>query len=291
MRRGMIYGMSAAFLFGSSAPFAKILLQEVSPIFLAGLFYIGSGLGLYSIIFIRNYAKKHVTSVNFSAKDIPWLIGSVISGGIMAPIFLMLGIALIPASSASLLLNSETVLTALLAWIVFKEKFDWRIMIGMIFTISANILISFQEMQIDGFPWGSVLIIASCFCWSVDNNLTRKISANDALTISAIKCSVAGFVNLSIALFLGQYFPSAPLIFQSLIVGFFGYGLSLMLFILALRHLGAAKSGAYFSVAPFCGAALSLLILHENQYPLFWAATALMLIGIAILSYKELFRS
>ncbi len=283
--------MSAAFLFGSSAPFAKILLQEVSPILLAGLFYVGSGIGLCALILIKNYAKKHVERVRFLAKDMPWLIGSTILGGILAPIFLMLGIALIPASSASLLLNSEIVLTALLAWIIFKEKFDWHIMIGIFFTISANILISFQEIALDGFPWGSVLIVLSCLCWSIDNNLTRKISANDALTISAIKCSVSGFVNLSIALFLGQHFPSAAIISQSLIVGFFGYGLSLALFVLALRHVGAAKSGAYFSVAPFCGAALSLIILHENQYPLFWAAAVLMTIGIVILSYKELFRS
>jgi drug/metabolite transporter (DMT)-like permease len=282
MRKGIFYALFSALLFGGSTPFAKILLKEISPILLAGLFYAGSGLGLFFLIFVRKFFSRNHISQKILTQDIPWLMGAILSGGIAAPILLMFGISLIPASSASLLLNSEAVLTSLLAWFVFKENFDWRIMLGMGFIIAANILLSFQEFQFDGVPWGTILIILSCLCWAIDNNLTRKVSANDALKISAIKGAVSGFVVLGIALMLGNKFPDFLKISQTLIVGFLGYGLSLVLFVMALRNLGTARTGAYFSTAPFCGAALSLLMLQENPSMIFWIAAILMSIGIWI---------
>ncbi len=283
MRRGIFYGLLSALLFGASTPFAKIFLQEISPILLAGLFYVGSGLGLFFLILVKKLRVKTQSNIQkINAHDIPWLIGSIIFGGIAAPMLLMFGISLIPASSASLLLNSEAVLTSLLAWFVFKENFDWRIMLGMGFIIAANVLLSFQEFQFDGIPWGSILIILSCLCWAIDNNLTRKVSANDALKISAIKGGVSGFVVFGIALVIGNKLPDFFKISQVLIVGFLGYGLSLVLFVMALRNLGTARTGAYFSTAPFCGAALSLLMLQENPSMIFWIASILMVIGIWI---------
>jgi drug/metabolite transporter (DMT)-like permease len=295
MRNGVFYGLFSALLFGSSTPFAKILLEEVAPILLAGLFYVGSGLGLFLLILTKRFFSKtpfkreKTVALRFDwggqkipARDIPWLIGSTMFGGIAAPMLLMFGISLIPASSASLLLNSEAVLTSLLAWFVFKENFDWRIMLGMGFIIASNALLSFQEFQFEGIPWGSIFIILSCLCWAIDNNLTRKVSANDALKISTIKCSVSGLVLLGAALMMGSEMPNFFTISQSLLVGFLGYGLSLVLFVMALRNLGTARAGAYFSAAPFCGAALSLLMLQENPSVIFWVAAILMGIGIWI---------
>jgi drug/metabolite transporter (DMT)-like permease len=193
---------------------------------------------------------------------------------------LMFGVNLIPASSASLLLNLESVFTALLAWFVFKENFDRRIMCGMIFIILAGVLLSWQESQAIGIPWGGILVIAACLCWGIDNNLTRTISASDPVQIACIKGIVAGIVNLSIALSLGIVFPDWSHIVLAGLIGLAGYGLSLVFFVLALRNLGTARTGAYFSVAPFFGASISLLLLHENPSLLFWVAGGLMGIGI-----------
>lgn len=288
MKQGVIYALLAASLFGASTPFAKVFLSHVSPLLLAGLFYFGSGLGLCFLILIRKFSAKTKSENNkILTKDIPWLIAATACGGLIAPILLMFGISLVPSSSASILLNLETILTVLIAWFVFKENFDWRVIVGICLTISANILMSLQESQFEGIPWGSILIILSCLCWALDNNFTRKISNNDALTISTIKGSAAGSLILILAVILGQKFPDLLMISQILIVGFFGYGLSLVLFVLALRNLGAAKTGAFFSIAPICGAALSLLVLQENPSLIFWIAAILMAIGIVILSYPE----
>lgn len=281
MRRGIFCALSGALLFGISIPFAKILLKEISPTLLAGLFYVGAGLGLFILIVLRKiFSKTHSIGQKISPRDIPWLAGATLFGGIIAPILLMLGVALIPASSSSLLLNAEGVLTSLLAWFIFKEHFDWRIMLGMALIIASNALLSFQEFQFEGFPWGSILIILACLCWGIDNNLTRKVSTNDAMKISAIKASISGIVILGFALVIGNKLPDYAKISESLLVGFLGYGVSLALFVMALRNLGTGRAGAYFSTAPFCGAALSLLMLHENPPIIFWVALILMSIGI-----------
>lgn len=282
MKRGILYALISALLFGASTPFAKFLLQEISPMLLAGLFYAGSGLGLFLIILVRKFFVKNHHSQKISAHDYRWLIGAIFFGGILAPTLLMFGISLIPASSAALLQNSESVLTAMLAWFLFKENFDWRIMLGMFFIIIANVILSLQELHFSGTSWGSILIILSCLAWAIDNNLTRKVAANDALKISMIKGAASGFVVLIFALLLGNKLPDFVKISQSLLVGFLGYGLSLVLFVLALRNLGTARTGAYFSTAPFCGAILSLMMLNENPSTSFWIAAALMAIGVWI---------
>lgn len=277
MNKGILYALSAALLFGVSTPFAKVLVGEIPPILLAGLLYAGSGLGLSTWMLLRKHKKEQIAHV--TSKDTSWLTGAVIAGGIAAPVLLMFGITLIPASDASLLLNLEGVFTAFLAWFVFKENFDKRIFLGMVFIIAAGGLLSWQERQ-GGIPWGGLLVAAACLCWGIDNNLTRKVSASDPVQIAAIKGSVAGIVNIGIALSMGSAFPALSVITQAAIVGLCGYGLSLVLFVLALRNLGTARTGAYFSVAPFFGAVVSLLLLHENPSLLFWIAGGLMGTGI-----------
>jgi drug/metabolite transporter (DMT)-like permease len=282
---GITYALLAAILFGASTPFAKLLVEQTAPTTLAGLLYSGSGIGLAIWLVLRLTLRHRPTaSVMLPASDLPWLAGAVFMGGIAGPTLLMTGLLYTPASAASLLLNMEGVLTALLAWFVFKEQFDRRIFIGMVLIVVAGLLLSWEQSipagQAPAIPWGAICIAAACLCWAIDNNLTRKISASDAVQIAAIKGLVAGTVNLSVAWWLGLQFPPLSSAVVAGVVGFCGYGLSLVLFVLALRHLGTARTGAYFSVAPFTGAAISLLMLGETPTFLFWLAALLMAAGI-----------
>jgi drug/metabolite transporter (DMT)-like permease len=279
MSEGILYALAAAVLFGASTPFAKLLTGEIPPVMLAGLLYIGSGLGLSLWMLIRRLRDGDAATARLTRQDAPWLAGAVAVGGIAGPVLLMFGIARIPASSGSLLLNLEGVFTALLAWFVFRENFDRRIFTGMLLIIAAGILLSWQGKQA-GIPWGGVLVAAACFCWGIDNNLTRKVSASDPLQIAAIKGGVAGIVNVSLALAMGAAFPGISLAIGAAVIGLAGYGVSLVLFVLALRNLGTARTGAYFSVAPFIGAAVSLPLLHESPTLPFWLAGGLMGAGI-----------
>ncbi|RZI40085.1 DMT family transporter [Herbaspirillum sp. HC18] len=282
MHTGVIYALLAAILFGASTPFAKNLVGGVAPVALAGLLYLGSGLGLLGWLVGRAAFRRGDSRPveRLGVADLPWLAGAIIAGGIAGPILLMIGLTLIPASLTSLLLNMEGVLTALLAWFVFRENFDRRIFAGMVLIVIAGVLLSWEQRPAIGVPWGAVAIVGACLCWAIDNNLTRKVSAGDAVQIAGVKGLVAGTVNLGIAFALGQVLPAPQTILAAGLVGFGGYGLSLVLFVLALRHLGTARTGAYFSAAPFVGAVISLLMLGETPSPLFWIAAALMGGGI-----------
>ena len=279
---GVGYALLAAALFGASTPFSKALVAHTAPVTLAGLLYGGSGVGLLACYLLRALVqrKKQDKPVPLTAHDLPWLGGAIAAGGIAGPVLLMIGLRYTPASAASLLLNMEGVLTSMLAWFVFKENFDRRIFIGMLLIVAAGALLSWEQIPVLGVPWGALAIIGACFCWAIDNNLTRKVSASDPLQIAGIKGLVAGTVNLSIALVMGLHFPDMRTILTAGLVGFSGYGLSLVMFVLALRHLGTARTGAYFSAAPFVGAAISLLMLGDSPSPLFWLSALLMGGGI-----------
>ncbi len=279
LRKGVVFALLAALLFGASTPFTKSLVGDIQPLMLAALLYGGSGLGLSAWILVRRLIGRGTTESRLTAPDIPWLAGAVAAGGVVAPVLLMFGLTLIPASSASLLLNLEGVLTALLAWFVFKENFDQRIFLGMLSIIAAGALLSWQESMV-GIPWGGLLVAGACLGWAIDNNLTRKVSASDPVQIAAIKGVVAGAVNLTIALANGVTFPAPGTILKAGAVGLVGYGISLVLFVLALRHLGTARTGAYFSTAPFVGAVVALVLLSEQATLLFWVAGGLMALGL-----------
>jgi drug/metabolite transporter (DMT)-like permease len=212
--------------------------------------------------------------------DMPWLTAAVFFGGVLGPALLMLGIAATPPSCASLLLNLEGVFTALLAWFVFKENFDRRIALGMACITLGGVVISWAGLPEFGVPWGPLTVAGACFCWAIDNNLTRKLSGGDPVQIAGIKGLVAGPVNVAAALLAGAKLPGVPIVLESGAVGFVCYGVSLTLFVLALRHLGAARTGAYFSLAPFVGAALSLVVFWELPTLAFLAATVLMGMGV-----------
>jgi len=277
--------LAAAALFGAATPLAKALLGSMSAFMVAGLFYLGSGLGLGVCIVARRLrapAARHLAqhaAQRIDRSGLPWLIGAIVAGGVAGPALLMLGLSSTPAASGALLLNLEGVLTAVLAWVVFRENVDMQVLLGMLAIMAGGVLLSWQPGQA-GMPVGALLIVAACLCWAIDNNLTRKVSASDAMTIACVKGLVAGPVNLAIAFASGASLPGASLVAAAMVIGFAGYGVSLVLFVVGLRHLGTARTGAYFSVAPLFGVALSLIMWPEVPPLSFWAAAALMALGI-----------
>src|SRR5262249_51947103 len=243
------------------------------------LLYLGSGLGL-SVWWLIRWRQQSSNEAALKRSDLPWLGGAVFFGGVVGPALLMLGIAATPSSSASLLLNLEGVFTALLAWYVFKENSDRRIALGMACITIGGVVISWEGLPEFGVPWGPLAVAGACLCWAIDNNLTRNVSGGDPVQIAAIKGLVAGPVNVAVAFLAGAEVPGVLTVLESGAVGFLCYGVSLTFFVLALRHLGTARTGAYFSLAPFVGAALSLLVFWEPPTWAFLAAAALMGVGV-----------
>ena len=274
---GVGFALLAALLFGISAPFAKLLGREESPQLLAGLLYLGSGCGLSLVWFVHRRTRREAP---LTPADVPWLASAIALGGVLGPLLLMLGLVRTPASSASLLLNLEGVFTAVLAWFVFRENVDRRIALGMIAIVAGGVLLSWEGRAALGGLGGPLLIAGATLCWAVDNNLTQKVAAGDPVQIAMLKGLVAGTVNTGIGLIRGAPLPAAPALAATLVVGFLGYGISLVLFVLALRQLGTARTGAYFASAPFVGAAASLLIFHERPTIAFALAAALMALGV-----------
>jgi drug/metabolite transporter (DMT)-like permease len=261
--------LSAA-LFGASTPAAKWLLGALSPWLLAGLLYLGSGVGLATILLVRRLLGRTVEEAPIRAPDAPWLAGAVLFGGMIGPVLLMLGLARTPASTAALLLNLEGLATMGIAWVVFRENVDRRLLLGAFAILAGAMLLSWNGGGLGGAQLGAVLIGGACLAWGIDNNLTRKISGSDPMQIAAIKGLVAGAAYLAIGLALGGRLPAMATVAAAGLVGLVGYGVSLMCFILALRHLGAARTGAYFSTAPFVGAALGVALLAEPVSPSGW---------------------
>lgn len=279
MSSGSVYALTAALLFGLGTPLAKLLLANVPPLMLAALLYLGSGIGL---ALLRMLLRK--TSQLPRGKEWFWLAGAVLAGGVAGPVLLMLGLSGFSASGASLLLNSEAVFTALLAWFVFKENFDRRIALGMLCIVGGAVVLSWTTGMgpEKGSLASALLIVAACLAWGIDNNLTRRISLTDASFIAMSKGLSAGLVSLCLAWFSGAIFPTFTLALQAMSLGFASYGVSLVLFVLALRHLGTARTGAYFSVAPFAGALLSVPLLSEPVTTPLVLGGLLMLIGVAL---------
>ena len=276
-----MYAIISALLFGISTPIAKQLLWQVQPQLLAGLFYLGSGLGL-SLCMVVSKAQGNKARAEAALKlaDIPWLIGAIFCGGLLAPFLLMTGLSQVSASGASLLLNLEGVFTAILGWFAFKENFDRRIFLGMALIVVGGCFLSWTSNGPIAFSMWTLAIIAACFCWGIDNNLTRKISAADPLMIAILKGVFAGVSNTVLSLCYGSRLPAIPMLLSTAAIGFACYGLSVWLFILGLRHLGTARTSAYFSTAPFVGAALSIALLHEPLTANFLIAAGFMGLGV-----------
>lgn len=272
--------LASAVLFGASTPFAKLLLGGgASPWILAGILYLGSGLGLAALQLVRWLASVPQSEAPLRAADLPWLGLVVLSGGVAGPVLLMLGLAVTPATSASLLLNLEGLATMVIAWTVFRENVDRRILIGAILILAGAVVLSWQGGPA-GFGFGALLIAGACLAWGIDNNLTRKLSAADPVQIAIVKGLVAGSVNLALALAAGAHLPRLPVVLGAAGLGIFAYGVSLVLFVLALRHLGSARTGAYFSTAPFIGTVLAVVLLSEQMSVRLILAAAFMSVGL-----------
>jgi drug/metabolite transporter (DMT)-like permease len=272
---GVAAALGAAALFGAGTPLAKLLLADVGPWMLAALLYLGSGIGLT----LWRVARR-APPVRLARGDAVWLAGAVLAGGVAGPVLLMFGLSRMPASGASLLLNAEGVFTALLAWFVFRENFDRRIAVGMAAIVAGAVLLSWPGEARFGAAWPAGAVLAACLAWAIDNNLTRKVALLDATWIAAVKGLAAGAVNLLLALAVGSALPAAPALAGGLVLGFLAYGVSLVLFVLGLRHLGTARTGAYFSVGPFFGALLAVSALGEPVTAPLMVAGALMALGV-----------
>ncbi len=278
MNRAVLYALLAAALFGASTPLAKRLIGEISPVLMGGLLYLGSGVGLGVARLVRDGGWK---ASGLARGEWPWLLGAIFFGGIVGPVALLFGLTRMSGSTASLLLNLEAVLTALIAWLVFKENADRRVVLGMAAIVAGGVALSWPSAAANTSDWiGPALIAAACACWAIDNNLTRKVSASDALFIASSKGLMAGGFNTVLAISLGAALPNVFTVSSAMLLGFLGYGLSLVLFVLALRGLGAARTGAYFSVAPFIGAAVAIGLLGETATLSFWLAATLMAVGV-----------
>jgi drug/metabolite transporter (DMT)-like permease len=259
---GVRSALAAALLFGAGTPFAKLLLDGASPWLLAGLLYLGSGAGLFVY---RRIARP--TPISMTRADKAWLAAAIFAGGVIGPALLMLGLSGMPASGASLLLNAEGVFTALIAWFVFRENFDRRIALGMLLIVVGAVVLGWPGSADFGSVLPGLAVLGACLAWALDNNFTRKAALSDATFIAMTKGLIAGATNTALALAAGAALPSLPIIAGAAVLGLLSYGVSLVLFVVALRELGTARTGAYFSTAPFAGALIALFLLGE---PVTW---------------------
>jgi drug/metabolite transporter (DMT)-like permease len=284
--RAISQALAAAVLFGASAPLAKLLLEDIEPIPMAALLYLGGGLGALVILSIRRMVAgtgSPVFEARLAAADLPWLAGAILAGGVAAPILLLSGLATTPAGTVSLLLNLETVATTLFAAVAFREATGRRVWLAVLVITSASVLLSLRPNGAWGLSGGALAVIGACALWGLDNNLTRKVSAKNPIAIVAIKGLTAGAFSLLLALGVRSSFPSLRVGLAAMALGWASYGLSIVFFVRALRNLGAARTGALFGTAPFIGAALSFAVFPEIPTPLFLVSGLLMVVGAALL--------
>ena len=278
----------AALLFGASAPLAKLLLGDIEPIPLAAFLYLGSGFGLLGIKFIQSISRKGlIREAHIKQPDYLWLASAILAGGVAAPIMLLISLQKTPASTASLLLCFEGVATTLVAYFAFKESISRRAWWAIALITLASILLSINLNEEWGFSLGALGIIAACLLWGLDNNFTRNISAKDPLIIVTIKGLGAGSFSLGLAMFLGIKLPGWEIVLKSMLLGSLSYGLSIVLFIHAMRGLGAGRTSALFSAAPISGMMLSMILFKEMPSWLFFVAIPIMILGTLLLVNEQ----
>jgi drug/metabolite transporter (DMT)-like permease len=282
----ILQALLAALFFGASAPLSKLFLIDVPPVLMAAFLYLGSGTGI-SLVKLLQRLTSSQKEAGIKPPDVKWLAGAIVSGGILAPIVLMISLQNTPASTASLLLNFEGVGTTLIALFFFRESISRRALMAIFGITLASVFLSTDFKSGFGFSLGALGVILACVLWGVDNNFTRNISAKDPLTIVAWKGLVAGTFSLFLGLFLGQQPPPLVNILGILLLGFVSYGLSTMLFIYSMRGLGAARTSALYGTAPLAGVLLSFIIFRDPITLLFIFAAAFMAAGALLLANEE----
>ena len=283
--QGPLLATLSAVLFGISPVLCKLVIGEMSPILLAGLLYLGSGIGL-SFVLVRQQINIIQETRGISRSHRIKLLGAVLAGGVIAPLCLVYGIKYGRASEVSLLLNLETVATTIIAWLVFKEQVSRNVWAGKVLIVLSASFIILKSPEGLAFSTSGILVVVACIFWGVDNNLTRDVDDLPATALAAIKGYGAGLFNLVLAAVLGFGTIEVYQIGGALLIGAFSYGVSLVLFIGALRKIGSARSSTYFAIGPFIGVLSSLILLHEQPPALFWFATAVMIAGVLCL-YRE----
>lgn len=275
---GILLAILAAALYAINSPFSKLLLEYMPPTLMAGFLYLGAGLGMGVIALFRKVSKRERTEEKITKADMPYTLAMIILD-IAAPIFLLLGLSYTTAANASLLNNFEIVATALIALMIFKEKISPRLWFGIIFVVASCVILSFEDISSLRFSLGSVFILIACVCWGIENNCTRKLSSKDPLEIVLLKGIFSGLGSVVIGFVIGERITHLWSVFAVLAVGCVAYGFSIYVYVYAQRLLGAARTSAYYAIAPFIGVLLSLLIFKQIPPYTFFVALVLMAVG------------
>ena len=277
-RVSIVWAVLAAALYAISAPVSKVLLGDVSPTMMAALLYLGAGTGMLLLGVVRKRVGLGTSEQRLTRKDLPYTVGMIVLD-IAAPICLMAGLASTTSANASLLNNFEIVATSLIALLVFREAISRRLWLAIGLITLSCLILSFEDASSLSFSTGSLLVLAACVCWGFENNCTRMMSQSDPLEIVVLKGFGSGLGSLAIAFAVGEALPALPYVLGTLVLGFLAYGLSIFFYVYAQRQLGAAKTSAYYAIAPFIGVVLSLLLFREWPAPSFWVALAIMAMG------------
>ena len=277
-RASIVWALLAAALYAISSPVSKALLDDVSPTMMAALLYLGTGLGMLLLGLVRRRAGLGESERRLTRSDLPYTVG-MIALDIAAPICLMAGLASTTSANASLLNNFEIVATSLIALLVFGEAISRRLWLAIGLITLSSLILSFEDASSLSFSSGSLLVLAACVCWGFENNCTRMMSQSDPLEIVVLKGFGSGLGSLAIAFAAGESIPAPPYVLGALLLGFLAYGLSIFFYVYAQRQLGAAKTSAYYAIAPFIGAGLSLVLFRTWPEPAFWVALAIMAAG------------
>lgn len=282
-KTAVLWAVLAAALYALNSPISKLLLGKIPPTIMAALLYLGAGIGLSIVRLVQRRMGKGQKEKPLTRKDLPYTIGMVVLD-IAAPIFLMIGLTGTTAANASLLNNFEIVATSVIALCIFKETISKRLWGAIVLVTISSLVLSVEDISSFSFSFGSIFVLLACVCWGLENNCTRMISNKDPLQIVVIKGFGSGIGSFVIALVLGEHFSNWGYIVCALLLGFVAYGLSIFFYIYAQRYLGAAKTSAYYALAPFIGAALSLLIFREIPTISFVAALLIMIAGTYLAS-------
>jgi drug/metabolite transporter (DMT)-like permease len=281
--KGTVFAITTALLFGTSTPLAKLFLNDVQPWMLAGLMYLGGGIGLSPFLFFR---RKQLSTSALQRKDWKSLLGSMLTGGLAAPVLLMTGLEHSAATVVSLLLNFESVFTALVAWTIFREPWQWRVLIGIAIISTGGILVSYTGSSGMNVSWGALAILGTCLAWAIDSNLTVQFAARDPFQVAMIKSGGAGLVNVAIAASMGQSLPPLPLMLKIFCAGFVCNGLTYCCFVMALRSIGAARTGSFFALSPMVGAAIAIVFLGDPLSETLVIAAILMALGATLCAWE-----
>ena len=278
MNKAIFYAILAASLYALNAPVSKLLLKDVRPTMMAGMLYLGAGIGMTLMGLVRSKTGNGKQKMQLTKKDLPYTLGMVILD-IAAPIFLMIGLSRTTAANVSLLNNFEIVATSIIALLIFKERIGKRLWIAISLITLSSILLSVEDSSSFSFSFGSLYVLAACVCWGLENNCTRRLSKSDPLEIVVIKGFGSGIGSVIIGLAVGEALPLWGDILKILLLGFVAYGLSIYFYVYAQRDLGAAKTSAYYAVSPFIGVLLSFIIFRKIPGVLFFIALAIMIAG------------